>query len=773
MRKISPFFFLIPFSATLGLFLALRGPSPLYFFILLLFLFLCFIQRSNSKQKLIIITIPFLIYYTIGHRATSQQFTVYEEGKQTIYGVVHSVPIIDGDSLSLRLKSHLGEKIHLQAYLYDEYDQIKLKQVAPGDICRIDGDLTAPYAPTNFGQFDYKQYLSHQNIFWIVRPKRDGLHCIEATGNPYWNLQRWRHTQIKKIEKQVDPEFNGIMTALLFGDRTSIDEDLIEAYQRLGIIHLLAVSGLHVGMIVTMFFYLLLRLGLTRERAIDILFISLPLYMVTAGAAPSVIRASIMAMVVLICLRFKSRVSPLTGITIVYLGLLLIKPFSLFHLGFQLSFLISFGLIISAPLIQKRYPDRLAQLLAVTLFSQVLSFPLLLLHTFEISLVALPLNLIYIPIITIFVLPLTLLSFVLSFVVSSSFNLPLLLLEFAYPFIHDFLRKVAELRFSTLVVGKPSMFLVFAFYISLFFGCLLWEKGGRGWWRKPFFVLTILLMIQVLFPYLDPRTKITMIDVGQGDSFLVELPYRKSIYLIDTGGTISFSDEAWRKRRRPFDVGEDIVVPTLKERGIRHIDRLILTHGHMDHIGGAKALLKRFKIKEVYYGQGTIEGEYEKELFNQFGHLEIKIKFVKEGEAWTDGDARFFVLSPSGIEQGLNDRSIVLYANLGGLSFLFTGDLEESGERRIISSYPSLDIDILKAGHHGSRTSTTEAFIKHVNPKVVLISAGRQNRFGHPHPEVVERLQNQGVIILRTDLMGAIELSIKKETLKVESVLKR
>ncbi|WP_227934897.1 DNA internalization-related competence protein ComEC/Rec2 [Alkalihalobacillus deserti] len=773
MRKISRFLFLIPLSATLGLFLALGGSSPLYFILLILFLFFCFIHRSFFKEKLVIITIPFLLYYLVGYVAVSQQLTAYDEGNQTIYGVVKTTPNIDGDTMSLRLQSNLNELIQVQALLYDQSDQIRLKQLSPGDTCMINGNLTSPLPPTNFSEFNYQKYLREQNIFWVLRPERGGIQCIETTGNLFLALQRWRHTQIRKVEQQVHPEFNGIMVALVFGDRTFIDGEVLEAYQRLGIIHLLAVSGLHVGMIVTMLFYSLIRVGITRERVIEILLFILPLYMIIAGAAPSVIRASIMAMVVLVCLRFKKRVSPLTGISSVYLGYLFIKPFALFHLGFQLSFLISFGLIISIPMIQKRYPNRYIQLLSVTLLSQVLSFPLLLLHMFELSMLAIPLNLIYIPIITVFVLPLTLLSFMLSFFISSAFNYPLLLLEFIFPFIHELLRKSAEFRFSSFVVGKPSMLLVFAYYLCVFFGCLMWEKGTRGWWIKPMAILSILLIVQVSSPYVDSRTKVTMIDVGQGDSILIEFPFRKAIYLIDTGGTISFSDEDWRKRRKPFEVGADVVVPTLKARGINQIDRLILTHGHLDHIGGAMALSKAFNIKEVNYSQGVVEGEFERELLTEFARKQTKIRFVKEGVSWKDAGATFVVLSPSGMEQGLNERSIVLVLEVEGINFLFTGDLEESGERRLISTYPNLQIDVLKAGHHGSRTSTTEAFLNHINPRLVLISAGRRNRFGHPHPEVVERIEDRGIPLLRSDLEGAIELTIEKQKIEVKTALEQ
>jgi competence protein ComEC len=699
--------------------------------------------------------------------------TVYEQGEQTIYGVIQTVPNIDGDSLSMRIKSGEKEVIQVHAYLYDHDDYQKGKAYSPGDSCQIKGTLSLPLPPTNFGQFHYQGYLRSQSINWIMRPEREGIQCVRTSGNGYHQLQDWRQQQLHRIEKQVGIEYQGLMNALLFGDRTYIEEGLIEAYQRLGVIHLLAVSGLHVGMLVSLFFYLLIRLGLTKERTIEILLGMLPIYVIIAGAAPSVIRAAIMAMVVLGCIRFKRRLSPLTGIICVYLGYLFFQPFVLFHLGFQLSFLVSFGLIVSSPLIRRRYTNPIIQLLAVTFVSQLLSSPLLLIHTFEITWLSLPINMIYIPFITMIVLPLTLLSFILSFYIPSSLNFPLIFLEVVFPYIHDLMQKGANKNFASLVVGKPSSLIVLAYYGGILFASVLWEKGERFWWKWPTGILCLLFISQLVAPYVDSRAKVTMIDVGQGDSFLIELPFRKEIYLIDTGGTISFSNEEWRKRKRPFEVGGDVVVPTLKERGIRKIDRLILTHGHLDHMGGAFALLQILPIKKVYYGKGPVEGEIEHQLLTQLDQQGTKVEFIGEGFAWARAGATFQVLSPLGTETSLNNRSIVLYAEIEGVAFLFSGDLEEEGERRLITRYPNLQIDVLKAGHHGSRTSTTDVFLSHLDPKVILISAGRRNRFGHPHKEVTDRLEARGLLTFRTDLDGAIEFTIKHQNIKVRRAMEQ
>ncbi|NEU31626.1 DNA internalization-related competence protein ComEC/Rec2 [bacterium LRH843] len=768
MQRILP---LLPIAATLGLFPALRELGFLYGLTLILFFLFCYVHRLHYQKALIILPFIFLLYYGVGESAQSKLGSKHEQGPQTIYGVIQTVPNIDGDFFQMRVKSDQNEHIHVQTYLRSKKEQNMLRALSPGDVCELTGTLEEPSGPTNFAQFDYLQYLREQEqIYWILQLAENTFSCKSESTTAYFHLQRWRQKQMLKLEEYTKAELNGIMAALLFGERAMMDGDVLDAYERLGIIHLLAVSGLHVGIITSGLFYLLIRTGITRERAMELLMIFLPVYVVIAGAAPSVIRASCMSMIVLLCLRLYKKIPPLAGIIFVYMMYLLIQPFTLFHLGFQLSFLISFGLILSAPATLKRYTHPISQMLAVTILSQFLSLPILLYHVYEIPLLSIPINLVYIPFVTLCVLPLSILSFILSFFLPHFINLPLIFLEWTVPYAHHMLLVIAEKRWSALTTGKPHLLLMFCYYATIIYGCLCFEKGTRGWWGRPLSCFFLSLFVQLGAPYVDGRAKVTMLDVGQGDSYLIELPYRKGVYLIDTGGTVSYFDDERRERMRTFDVGANIVVPSLKERGIRSIDRLILTHGHIDHIGGAPAISKAIKIEQVLYGKGSIEGEAEREIVQDLLKKGAELKFAKEGVAWQQGNANFAILSPTGSEVELNARSIVLYAEIEGISFLFTGDLEEEGERRLLASYPHLQVDVLKVGHHGSRTSTSEPFLAQLSPKAAFISFGKNNHFGHPHPEVTERLSAHKVHEWRSD-RGAVRLLLKKGQMKVEKAL--
>ncbi len=766
MQRFIPF---LPIAATFGVILALRETSPIFIAILLLFLFFCHLQRHYFRSLPLFGLLTIFIYYFCALYHLELQQSGYEEGVATVEGIIHSIPVVDGDLFSMDFKSELGEVIRVRSFIRNEEEQKRLQAFAPGDRCRITGTFEAPSPPTNFDQFDYRRYLREQGIFWLLRPKTENMDCKSSYHRAY-ALERWRHQQMIHLEKTVSPDLVGIMSALLFGERIMIDEEVLDAYERLGLIHLLAVSGLHVGLVVTSIFYVLIRIGITRERVYEILILALPFYAVIAGAAPSVIRASIMTFIVLLFLRLKVKLPPLYGIIAVYMVYLLLNPFILFHLGFQLSFLISFALIVSAHTIQK-LNLYVSQLFAITILSQLFAFPLLLYYTFELAWISIPLNMLYIPFVTFFVLPFSFISFGLTFLLPNRFNLPLLLLEWSVPYTHRWLTVISSQKWATLITGKPHLLIVICLYAVIGYGVFLFEQGGRRWWRKPVSLLFIVLIIQLSLPFFNPCAKVTMLDVGQGDSFLIELPFRKEIYLIDTGGAMSFNNEPWRKRRRTFDVGEKIVVPALKSQGIRTIDRLILTHGHFDHIGGAAAVVHSFWVKEVLYGVGAMDGEYERQLQKVFLRKGGTWKFVQEGMHWQSGSSTFFILAPTGNENELNARSVVLFAEIEGITFLFTGDLEEEGEKRLIISYPHLRADVLKVGHHGSMTSTGERFLNHLSPRAALISVGRNNHFGHPHNDVLKRLYERKMTIWRSD-EGAVRLILRTGNVKVEQMIK-
>jgi competence protein ComEC len=274
----------------------------------------------------------------------------------------------------------------------------------------------------------------------------------------------------------------------------------------------------------------------------------------------------------------------------------------------------------------------------------------------------------------------------------------------------------------------------------------------------------IILIFQYNINRLSSNGGITYVDVGQGDSILIQLPYNGGNYLIDTGGILSFQKEPWQMKESEFDTGKDILLPFLKSKGIRKLDKLILTHADFDHIGGSKAILTTLPVESLIMPLGQ-NADFEKfSWLNQKEVDAIKL-IVQEGDSWVVGENSFQVIHPKLPNGDKNSSCIVLYAQINGIKFLFTGDADIAAEDEMLSKY-TLKVDVLKAGHHGSKTSTGKSFLKNLNPKVSIISVGENNRYGHPSPELLKELQENQIQIFRTDIDGSINFDFKKGTFK-------
>ncbi|WP_413382420.1 DNA internalization-related competence protein ComEC/Rec2 [Alkalihalobacillus sp. 1P02AB] len=759
-------------STILGLTFVIKGPSPFLFILLFFYLLYLFCLKERWMKTYLPAFLSFWLYVIVGYIYEYQNESVLVEGSWQGIVEIKELPKIDGNRMMTVVVTEQGEKLQVRSYLRLEEEKERFKTISAGDVCYMDGQLETPQKATNFFGFNYAEFLYFNQIHWLFAVEPSSVTCQTREGTWGQSLQNFRQQQMYQLEERLDPEIAGMMIALLFGERMFFEEEILNAYQRLGVFHLLAISGLHVGLIISALFYLMIRFGVSRERTQELLICFLPIYALLAGAAPPVMRACGMTMIVLLSLRLQKRIPSLLAISAVFFLYLLVNPYALFQLGFQLSFLISFGLILSSQTISRRYTSYFSRLFIVSALAQLLSLPFLLYHFFEQSWLQIPLNLFYIPLISLIILPLVFTTYFLSFVLPFMSDWLLLFLVNVLSNVHIGLQVIENWSFHYFTVGRPNSFSLLAISFLLLFTFLLWERGKRGWWKLVLCGWSLLVALHLIIPYLDPTTKITMIDIGQGDSFLIELPFNQATYLLDTGGTIRFQEEDWQIRRSQFEVGEDVLVPFLKAKGIRKIDKLILSHGDFDHVGGVLAVLKHVKVKEILYPKGPMD-EGEIALFQQWQPYGADLTFIEKGEYWSVGNAEFYVLAPTGVESGRNERSMVLYAVLDGLSWLFTGDLEEEGERRLVQNFPRMTVDVLKVGHHGSRTSTTDLLLNHLQPQIAFISAGRNNRFGHPHPDVVHRLQEEGVIIYRTDLDGAVVMQLKGSERKVQTKLIR
>ncbi|WP_181315313.1 DNA internalization-related competence protein ComEC/Rec2 [Salsuginibacillus halophilus] len=718
-------------------------------------------RPSWLKPVFLTAAVAVIYMWVLVFDAANQADELPEEG--SAYAVISETPQVDGDRLRMPVEiAAEGIQVQAFAFLQNEAEKQKSEALKQGMECYMTGEFERPSTATNFHAFDYKEYLYTEQIHWQWFLEAIPVDCQPAyTWLDY--LEHYRQAGVSQVASLLEDPFAGVAAALLFGERKLLDPEVETMYQRLGLIHVLAVSGLHVGIVSFVVYRVFIRFALTKVQALTSLVWLLPLYALLTGAAPSVVRAALIGMLVALALRFHWKLSPLDGLGFAALLMLWADPYYIQHIGFQLSFLITAAIILSRGWLFEKKRNYLSQLFFVSLISQIAAVPVLLYHFHEFSWISPLLNLWFVPFMTLFIMPAAALSFFIVFIH------PSLLVIFSpvnsiLSFIHDALITVESWRFGFIVFGQPSLGDVFVLSLATAGLLLSFECHRRvmfiawsGW--------VLLLGWPAITASIDQTGKVTMLDVGQGDSIVIQWPQREAVDVIDAGGIVSFinEDESWREQSEPFEPGRDVVGPYLKSQGITKIDRLIITHGHWDHYGGAFHLLEAFDVRKVVYGAVAVDEPGEQRFLHAVAEAGSEFIQVRAGDSWMRSDAPVQVLAPIGHETDLNDRSIVLQKTIGQMEWLFMGDLETEGERRLVQQERALEeVDVLKAGHHGSRTSTTPDFLEAVSPEAVLISAGRNNLYGHPHEEVIERLEMNEVPALRTDQLGAVRYTFQE-----------
>lgn len=717
---------------------AAASPSKTTCLLLIIYLLLLFIRRPHCFLPALVAALFFFVYFLIvdHHNKTS-----LSGGRHSLSVRFSAAPAIDGDRLQAAVQAG-KERVQLRYIIRTAAEKEALRaRLMPGVVCRLSGMLERPMPASNPYAFDYRRYLRRHRIHWLFLPEAIDLSaCVRVRPTIIERLEAIREAGVRRIEAQFPPEAAGIAAALIYGERRSLDEEVISGYQQLGIIHLLAISGGHVTLLVGAALAAAIRF-VTREAAVLALLVFLPMYAVLAGASPSVLRACATGMIVLAVQWKKGMIHPLDALSWTALALLVFDPYMVWDVGFQLSFLVTFALLAHVSVLASAR-SMLQNLFQTALAAQLAALPILLYHFYEISVWSIGLNVFFVPWYSFVILPIAFLSAVFSFS-------PLIWLFSRLIELTDAVVRFFSVDYSfMLVLGRPGPWCLAGYLTAIAAAFLDWERGRliRG-----LTAVAAATALQLAAPYVDPKGEVTVLDVGQGDCIYIELPYRKAVYLIDTSGTPEWVREPWRKRSRPFAVGRDVVVPFLKAQGVRTLDQLILTHDDADHIGAAPEVMGAVRVKKIVTSPGALPAV--KAMSRPFS---VPVAASVRGDRWKVGDAAFSVLHPEAGNNEDNNGSLVLLARLGRLTWLFAADIEEEAEQALIRAYPELRADVLKVAHHGSKTSTTELFLRTVKPRAAIISVGRYNRYGHPSPEVLMRLRQQRAIIWRTDENGAI-----------------
>ncbi|MFD1705469.1 DNA internalization-related competence protein ComEC/Rec2 [Siminovitchia sediminis] len=743
----------VALAALLGI---LTAFEPGFLTILFLLLIIIRVKYIKNQNYFFFFCTTVLIFFLLSEFTKARHHSSYAtSGKIQEPVTLLESPQFDGNRIKAVAITPAKEKVLLQYLMSAENEKNDLFQkLRSGMTCHVDGILTRPEPNRNEHAFNYALYLERKNIHWILEADRIAADSCYAHRNSVTAvLQNMRATGIQIIENKFPERLSAYTAALVFGDRSLMSEESERAYQRLGIVHLLAISGLHVGIIAGAVYFLCIKMGLTREFAFWLLIVFLPMYAVLTGGNPPVIRAVIMTTLLLLSKRWRLPLSAVDVISISFIAFLMVNPMLVYHVGFQLSYAVSFSLLMSSFLLD-HHRSALRKMIHISVVSALSSAPILAYHFYEFSLLSLAANLLYVPFYTLILLPAALVLFILSFTEIPAFNSLVYLLDQMVSLSENIANAASTVPFAVHVTGKPSACGMIFICGGTFLYFLLREKNVQPF--KAILPLIFILFFYSVFLKYSPYGEVVFIDVGQGDSILIKLPYNRGTYLIDTGGQLTFPREEWEERTAPYQVGRDTLIPLLKSKGIHRIDKLILTHSDIDHIGAANDVLKELRVGEIWISPNSWEKPVMANLLHVAWEQKIKVKEVQAGENWKNKSGTFQFVFPFDTYYEGNNDSLVLYASMGGLTWLFTGDVEEAGEIEMISAYKHLDIDVLKVAHHGSRGSTSKMFVEYIQPQYAVISAGKSNRYGHPHPEVIDILETEKVHIFRTDKNGGV-----------------
>lgn len=668
---------------------------------------------------------------------------------------------INGQKLRGFVKTESDEKLYV-VYTFASEQEKKYYETTPitGFTYRVQGELVPPNPPVHAYAFSMGNYLVSKGASGTFEVSSWTFVTEEKSICTFLAKQRF---QVKKhIEATFPPSLAAEAQALLIGLQDNVDDELQRAYQKLGITHLFAISGLHVALVSWLFYEGLLRMSVRKEMATIVLLIILPVYGFIAGGAPSVWRAVSVVEFVMLMRYVKWRVPIDDALAISFIGFVLLEPGVIFQVGFQLSYLATVSLIYSG-VIFKQAKSWFMQSFLLTFVCQLLVYPLLLHHFYEISISSFLVNIFFVPLFSFVILPINIVLLITTFV-----SMPIAkLFFFFYEPLREWLTEailfLQALPLQLWAPGKPTIWLVCVAFISVLVGFYLLEERRYG---KFAFVLLVPVFCIHLAPLLYNETKITFLNVGQGDSTVIELPFRRAVYVVDAGGILRFDQEAWKASNSSYEVGKQVVVPFLKGKGIRDIDVFIVTHADADHVEGAEEVLEEIRMREIHVTPGSLDKPVMNDLLTEAAKRRVPVKEKMQGTVWQKGETSFHYLWPNDVDYEGNDDSIVLYMRQGAFRALFTGDLEEQGEQQLIKLYGSqlADMTLLKAGHHGSKTSSIEPFVELLKPELTIFSAGLNNRYGHPHDVVVERFSSRNLSTLTTGTDGTIEVRIRDDS---------
>lgn len=747
--------FLIMLAWILGIILGLYLKKGIVIFIVLFFILICLRKRNKyikvlcKKEYLIIFLICLFISFFKILYLENQFSNMYRNVPEAIQvvGTIVSEPIQKKYTTlyTIKIDKINGDKkyknTNLKLYVKNGK---KLKRYEFGDKILLKADFELPEARRNTGGFDYKEKLKIKGIYGIIEAETSNIKVVKKENvNICIKTINFISNKIKnKIDTIIPENEASVLNAILIGNKDDLEETTKEDFKKSNLSHMLAISGAHVSYVIMIIGFVISKSKIGKKSGKILTIIFLIFFMFLTGNSPSVLRACIMSIYVIIASLLHKRVTTTSSINISLLLIILINPYYILDVGLQLSFGGTIGIVLIYKSLEKHITKikknkiiiKIVEILGITISANIIIIPIMMYHFNTLSLTFLISNLLASPFMGIIIIlgfSTLLISFILPFKILS---IPLKII------IKLFLKVVnfsANLPFSEIYVITPRIYEIVIYYLILIMLLIINAIKNKKTKRKiekkiqKTFILqkiiTILLILSLILKFriiIPQNLKIYFIDVGQGDSTLIQTPNHKNI-LIDGGGNRDIS----------YNVGKSTLLPYILNRQITKIDYIIFSHFDSDHCQGLIYVMEKLKVKNIIIGKQYEKSDNYEEFKKIAENKKIKVKVVKVGDKIEiEKDLDIFVLWPNDkdlIEENpLNNNSLVCKLIYKNFSMLFTGDIEEIAEKEILRKYNNnlslLKSTVLKVAHHGSKTSSCIDFLNAVKPKIALIGVRKR-----------------------------------------------
>lgn len=758
--------------------------STIPLFLLCVFFILLTLRKSQIRYIKTIMPISIIILFAISvlifygySKHVSKKYELIKEGKsEEIIATIKSTPIEKEYVFSYTIKVENFQNLeNVYFNLYVKKDK-NSKIFSYGEKVKLKGEIKRPTEARNYGGFNQKLYYKTRGIYGTIYSTN-----IKKIGQEKWNFGKLGNTIRESIStklKNILPNENAeILLATLIGYKEGISSKTIEEFQNSSLIHILCVSGSHVSFLMLGIQKILERVGRNNKYFFSLLAIIV--LIIITGFSASVARACIMGALMISSKLVFRRSDTVNAIFCSLLVLLIYNPFLLFDTGLLLSYGGTIGILIFNRLFEEKIPKNCGKLKCymlktalVSCSAQIVLFPIIAYLFQSFQPVFLISNLIAAPLFEC-ILYLGCCVLILSYIlepiampIAGILNVLLTLF-----------RKIAEISskipYGAIRIVRPNNLVITLYYVLMLvlrYSYIIKNKKIvlRYYERKYKKIITklhfknvicvtviILLVFQVI-KLIPGDLNIYFIDVGQGDSTLIRTKYNKTI-MIDSGGT---------ENLEKYDVGKSVLVPYLLSRGIKKLDYIFVSHFHADHCNGFLAIMEELQVGTLLIAKQQNPCEEANKILELAKKKCINVVYLKQGQVISlDNKTKIEILYIGEDTENLNNNSVIAKLKYNNFSMLFTGDAEIEEEQVFLKKYKEqkMKVNILKVGHHGSATSSSEELLNNLMPDIALIGVGEENNFGHPNKVVLDRLNKRGAKIYRTDKMGEIVLKVKAD----------